>query len=166
MKNNSLKRGFSIVEIITILFIISLGLIGILSLIVQNIQSQTYNKSNLIAYQLAQEGIELVRKVRDSNWRAGAAYNANLAPGEYYMDYEDTVPQVHNPASPDELILSQDANNFYINHLATATATPFSRLITISAIDDYSFRVNTQISWAEQSRNYVYDLETNLYNWR
>ena len=166
MKNNTEKKGFSIVEIITVLFIMSMGLVGILSLIVQNIQSQSYNKGNLIAYQLAQEGIELIRKVRDSNWRAGAAYDNNLADGQYYMDYRDAAPHLHDIANPGELIMKQDGADFYINDPVAATTTPFSRLITIYKIDDHSLRVNAKIGWSENNRNYTYDLETILYNWR
>ena len=165
MKNNFLKRGFALVEIITVLFIMSLGLIGILSLIVQNIQSQSYNKSNLIAYQLAQEGVELIRKVRDSNWRADIDYNDKLAPAQYYMDYADTAPHLHDPDNPEELVLRQDAADFYTHNTAAATTTPFSRLITIGAIDDNSFRVNARINWSDHNRNYFYDLETILYDW-
>ena len=166
MKRHCLKSGFSLVEIITILFIISLGLVGIMSLIIQNIQSQSYNKSNLIAYQLAQEGVELIRKVRDSNWREGVAYDDKLSPGAYLMDYEDTAPQLYISVDPEELILRQSAGNMYIHDTAIATRTPFSRLITLQAIDDHSFRVDSKISWVEHERNYVYDLEAILYDWR
>jgi len=166
MKNNSLKSGFTIIEVIVILFVMSMGLIGVLSLIVQNIQSQSYNKSNLIAYQLAQEGVELIRKVRDSNWRAGLPYDDKLADGQYFMDYTDTAPQAHNSANPDELILRKDASDFYTNNPLEMNQTIFSRLITIAAVDSSALRVVVTISWSETGRNYNYDLETILYNWR
>jgi type II secretory pathway pseudopilin PulG len=165
MKNNFLKPGFTIVEVLTVLFIVSLGLVGILSLIVQNIQSQSYNKSNLIAYQLAQEGVELIRQVRDSNWREGLSYNDKLAAGQYYMDYADTAPHAHSPGSPAELLLKQDSASFYVHNPALPMATLFSRLITLQTIDDHSFQVNATISWQERNRNYTYDLETILYDW-
>ena len=87
------KAGFSLVEIMTVLFVVALGLVGVLSLMVQNIQSQNVNKGALIAYQLSQEGIELVRRTRDSNWQAGRAWNVNLAPGHYIVDYTDLIPR-------------------------------------------------------------------------
>ena len=92
MKNQQLK-GFTLIEIITVLFVVSLGLIGVLSLIIQNIQSQSINRRSIIAYQLAQEGIELVRKTRDSNWANGDIWNKNLVSGSYYMDPLDSIPQ-------------------------------------------------------------------------
>ena len=161
--NKNKRRGFTLVEIIVVLFIISLGLVGVLTLIVQNIQSQSYNKNNLIAYQLAQEGIELVRKVRDSNWRAGRAFNANLADGEYYMDYRDAT--VYPSTGADSLILKQDSNGFYI-HDTVGTASGFSRKIIISNLAANYLRVETDISWHDHNRDYTYSLETLLYDWR
>lgn len=166
MTKKILKSGFTIVEIITVLFILSMGMVGVMGLIVQNIQSQSYNKSNLIAYQLAQEGIELIRKVRDSNWREGVAYDDKLAPGDYIMDYEDSAPQLYNPSDPDELMLRKNSANFYVHDQTVATTTPFSRRISVTGIDTHSFRVNSRITWEERSQVFNYDLETILYDWR
>ncbi len=165
MKNIFSKNGFTLVEIIVVLYIMSMGLVGVLSLIIQNIQSQSYNKSNLIAYQLAQEGVELVRKVRDNNWRDSLPYDTNLAAGDYFMDYADSAPTIHNPSAPEELLMNLDTNNFYI-HGPGPTTTPFSRLITIEALNDHSLRIISKVSWGDHSRNYNYNLETVLYNWR
>ena len=164
-------RGFSLVEIITILFVVSLGLVGILSLIIQNIQSQSYNKNNLVAYQLSQEGIELIRKVRDSNYKAGHAYNLNLnctAVGtEYYMDYLDETPHAHSSSLPAELILKQSSVGFYFHDLSSAaTSSAFSRLITLQKVTNKSFRIKSRVTWAERSRTYAYELETILYDWK
>jgi type II secretory pathway pseudopilin PulG len=169
MKYSTLKfkNGFSLVEIITILFIVSLGLVGILSLIIQNIQSQSYNKNNLVAYQLAQEGVELVRKVRDSNWKASAPFDRNLSNGQYYMDYLDATPQAHNSSVPLELVLKQDENDFYFHDLnSTATSSPFSRLITLQKVGGSAVRTTVRVTWGERNRSYAYDLETLLYDWK
>lgn len=162
------KNGFSLIEIITVLFVVSLGLVGLLSLIIQNIQSQSYNKDNLIAYQLAQEGAELVRKVRDSNWRsAPLPFTIILHSGYYYMDYNDSALQVYNSNNADAAILRQDANGFYTHDLsATTPSSGFSRLITITTGLYGSVDVKVTVSWSANTRNYHYDLETSLYNWK
>jgi len=166
------RSAFSLLEIMVILFIISLGLVGVLSLIIQNIQSQSYNKNNFIAYQLAQEGVELIRQVRDSNWKNGVNFGTNLVPlssfvGEYYMDYQDTIP--HDASSNPTLltVLKQDSYGFYF-HDATSPAanTPFSRLIRITDLSENDFRVNSIVTWQDHNRDYSYDLETFLYDWR
>ena len=164
MDAHYMKKGFSLVEVITILFIVSVGLLGILSLIIQNIQSQTYNKNNLVAYQLAQEGVELIRRVRDTNWEAGnLSYKTNLDDGSYYMDYLDNVPIPYGGSAAD-LLLKFDGNGFYVH--GAGTDSGFSRLITIANIDDYSFSVNVSVTWREANRNAAYDLQAILYDWR
>lgn len=167
------KRGFTLLEIMVVLFVISLGMVGVLSLIIQNIQAQSYNKNNLIAYQLAQEGVELIRKVRDSNWKQSLPYNTNLADGQYYMDYLDNVPTLCNPndhEQAEKLVLKQDENGFYFNESLTSTgvttSSGFSRLITIRNIDAKSLQVTVKVSWKEKGRDSSYILDTYLYDWK
>jgi type II secretory pathway pseudopilin PulG len=158
--------AFTLVEIIVVLFIVSVGLIGVLSLIVQNIQSQSYNKSMLVGYQIAQEGIELIRKTRDSNWKAGRPFNTGLADGVYYMDYLDSVP-TPAVANSDVFILKQDTNGFYHNDpLSPNPSSGFTRQLTLTNIGTNSLRVVVTIGWTERQRDYTYDLETILYDWR
>jgi prepilin-type N-terminal cleavage/methylation domain-containing protein len=159
------RAGFTLLEIIVVLFVISMGLVGVLSLVIRNIQSQSYNKDNLIAYQLAQEGIELVRKVRDSNWRTSDPFNTDLAAGYYYMDYLDEAPQAtSSSASP---LLRRDDDGFYRHGLSeAATSSGFTRLIRIEDLDVNSFRVLSDVSWNSRDNNYSYVLETILYDWR
>jgi len=160
------KRGFTLIEVITVLLVVSLGMIGVLSLIVQNIQSQSLNKNTLIAYQLAQEGTELIRQVRDSNWRAQPVrpWRTSLATGAYYMDYTDTVP--HEAPSNAFGRLRKDENGMYISDPnGTVTVGTFTRTITI---EDQApgILITTRIFWLDHGRNYVYSLEALLYDWR
>jgi len=159
-------KAFTLVEILTVLFVISVAMIGLLALIVQNIQSQNFNKYNLIAYQLAQEGIELVRQVRDSNVNNSLAWDTNLDPGYYYMDYLDITPISTTEAAP-ETQLYQDSGGFYI-HDSGASSTPFYRWLEIERLSglDYASYVRSTVSWEEHDRSYTYQLETILYDWR
>ena len=63
------KNGFSLIEIIFSIGIITVGLVSILSLFNYNIKNGIRNKNKLIAIYLAEEQIEVVRQLRDSNWR-------------------------------------------------------------------------------------------------
>ncbi|QQG53042.1 MAG: prepilin-type N-terminal cleavage/methylation domain-containing protein [Candidatus Falkowbacteria bacterium] len=157
------KSGFTLVEVLAVLFVISLGLIGVLSLIVQNIQSQNINKRTIAAYQLAQEGLELIRKTRDTNWRNGDAWNLNLGAGSYFMDYLDETPTLITHDTDSELYL--DNNGFYI-HGGVTSLTPFKRTIEIIPIDGGSMRVYAHVVWYDRDKVFNYDLETLFYDWR
>jgi len=163
------KKAFTLIEVMTALFVISLGLIGVLSLIVQNIQSQSINKGMLIAYQLSQEGIELVRRTRDSNWIAGQAWNTNLEPGHYIIDYRDFSPRRIDFTG--QAYLKQDSSGFYYNPTSTSdsgTASGYSRTIDLIVNPDNanSMFVRCAITWSDHSKTLNYVLETTLYDWK
>ena len=60
--------GFGLIEVTISIYILIMGLLGIMSLLHQSQKAQYANENTLVAAQLAQEGIELVRNVRDNNW--------------------------------------------------------------------------------------------------
>jgi len=61
------SRGFTLLETIVALAVIMAAVVGPVALITRGIFSASFSKNKLIATNLAQEGIELVRTVRDNN---------------------------------------------------------------------------------------------------
>jgi type II secretory pathway pseudopilin PulG len=163
-KNSLLKSGFSLVEVLAVLFVVSMGLIGILSLIVQSVQVRYINKNAMIAYQLAQEGVELARHVRDTNWRQGESWLFGMGTGQYCIDYENIVPIT---TSGQGCRLYLDLNGFYDHTQESGDiSTDFFRKIEVNAIATTSAQIISAISWQDHGQNYSYRLETTLYDWR
>ena len=165
-KINYNQPGFSLIEVLAVLFIVSVSLIGLVSLIIQNIQAQTINKNNLIAYNLAQEGVELIRQVRDSNWRADLAYDTNLAEDTYYMDYLMDTPMTALGDSG-KIYLH---NGFYINLKggeSGAVPTIFSREIFLDkpVYEGDPLQVRVLVTWEDRDRPYRHELRTLLFDW-
>lgn len=163
-KKTIVSAGFSLIEIITVLFVVSIGLLGVMSLIIQNIESQSFNRKNVVAYQLAQEGLELVRRTRDTNWLAGNDWDEGLAEGSYYMDYRDATPTTTPDGKPQKLYLT--TNGYYIHNSSNYSDSGFSRMISISRITDYELSVKAQVDWNDRGHDFSYTLETLLYDWR
>lgn len=67
-KKNPNKRGFSIGEVVLSVFILSIGILGIMQLFTKSIKEFADERDEVIASMLAQEGVELVRNIRDNNW--------------------------------------------------------------------------------------------------
>jgi type II secretory pathway pseudopilin PulG len=163
--NNS---GISILEVVVAILIITIGLVGVMSLVIQNIQAQYINKNILIASGLAQEGLELVRNIRDLNWLTpGNAWDQSIvADGTYTIDYHGrgSIEQTANFVSDALARLYIDSDNLY-THTMTGAPTNFYRLITVSNNTNY-LDVKCTIRWQEGSQYHDYTAETYLYNWR
>lgn len=161
--------GISILEVVVAILIITIGMVGVLSLVIQNIQAQYINKNILIASGLAQEGLELVRNVRDLNWLTpGNTWDQNIVgiPSDrtYTIDYNGNINAPVNSLDDNGAKLYIDSNGFY-THTATALPTNFYRLITVVDNTNY-LDVKCTIRWQDGTENHDYTAETYLYDWR
>jgi|GEM_PF-1879740 len=66
----SRQSGQTLIETITALFILTMALVAGLSLAIYASTQSTNNRDRVIAANLAREGIEVIRMMRDSNWLA------------------------------------------------------------------------------------------------
>ncbi len=175
------KKGFSLIEAITAVFIVSMALVSVLAVAQTTVRAQTINKYAIISSMLAQEGLELVRNVRDTNWRNswnwktgdGTHTNTDIVQSSGNNTYTiyinpstnsiviNSTPNSINDAGTE---LYQDANGYYV-HAATVNLTPFRRLIQVNDQGDY-LEV-TCIVQAQGSGNdtYTYKASTLLYDW-
>ncbi len=62
------KSGESLIEVIMAIFVIGVGSTVATTLIVTALQANVFSRDSLQAVNLASEGIEAVRSIRDSNW--------------------------------------------------------------------------------------------------
>ncbi len=156
------KKAFTLLEVVIVTFIISLGLLGVFSLFLQTIKVQNVNKNVLIASQLAQEGIEIVRNIRDENWDIiGNNFDDNLPDGRYAYDY------LRNRESVDD-VDDIDTNlkidtDFYL--IYGSESSPFNRMIEITNNIDYLDIVCT-VQWDERGDKKQYVTQAFLYDWR
>lgn len=72
------KKGFTLPELLVAMTVLVLVIFAATNLLVTIIRSNNDNLNTLIAYGLAQEGIEGVRNIRDSNWLLGARFEGSL----------------------------------------------------------------------------------------
>lgn len=67
-EKSSEKKGFTLIELLITIFLVSVGLIGVIVFFNASLQSQFDAKNEVIAAGLAQEGTELVRSIVDYNF--------------------------------------------------------------------------------------------------
>ncbi len=156
-KRDNLK-AFTLIEVFLVLVLLTALLGAILYLSTQTINLSSLASSRLIAAELAQEGIEIVRNIKDSNIIAGLVWDANLSPGTYYADYLDHT--LHSGASP---YLKQDADGHF--NYSTGELTPFKRNLIITKINDHHLRINSIVFWSQKGLNFEINVEDHLYEY-
>ncbi len=62
------KKGETIIEVLVALMIVTLGAATATTLIVVSLRANQFNKDSLVALNLAQEGVEYLHNLRDTNW--------------------------------------------------------------------------------------------------
>ena len=174
------SSGFTILEMTVVLFIIVVGMMGIISLAHQNVQTVSIDKNTLIASQLAQEGLEVVRNKRDTNWLlTGANWETSTSTPsrldilQVANGYKYTVDATTGLIGAAPTGIGDSAAKLYMNssglytHQVTATSTGFSRIITVGHENNLaSTSVVCQIQWKKGINTYNYYAETALYNWK
>ncbi len=73
------RLAFSLIDTIIAVAVLSISILGITSLTLVSIQANQFNSNRLKAYYFAQEGLEAVRNMRDSNWLQNYEWNAKAA---------------------------------------------------------------------------------------
>ncbi len=185
MKIKINKKGFSLVEILVVVGILSASILAIYALVARNINVQKRNKDYLMASMLAQEGLELVREVRDENKRDqdtnGDPWTdlINALTGKYYfrVDYLMTDPPSRTETDIDatneaECRLWLDGD-FYSHDDTVGAPTIFYRYIEADAhldpaadASNLHVEFTAHVQWIENGARKEYAASTLLYDWR
>jgi Tfp pilus assembly protein PilV len=146
-KINKNPSGFSMMEIVIAVFLISTGLIVAVELISSGVASSMNSRDQLIATELAQEGLELVRNMRDNNWAKGDDSFTHIPADETCsIDYTQDASQMHCPNSlgTSKLYLEDNTNLYTCS--PSATDTKFHRNI-INTASGSDMIITSLVSW-------------------
>jgi len=163
------KNGFTLIETLSAIFIILIGLVSGLSLITQTISFMSLASSKLVASYLTQEGIEIVRNIRDNNWLIGLTgpgiWKTNIDNGDRQAGYNDL--SLNNYNSNDRLLIDS-ATGLY-SYDSGGVASKFQRKISINqGADGLDERIKVTVSteWEQKGKLYSVSAQEYLYNWR
>lgn len=164
-KESKIKNGFTLIEMIVSVAIITIGVFGVFSVITNYSQKTQQQKERLIATYLCQEGMEIVKNIRDANLVAEVSWSEGL----------DSCTSALGSCEAD--FLSTDLDRYYDSHYlyiqnssgaylypSSATVdvkTPFRRKITITPDGVDKLDVQVDVYWMDNTMT-IYG---NLYNW-
>ncbi|OGI25255.1 MAG: hypothetical protein A3J76_05425 [Candidatus Moranbacteria bacterium RBG_13_45_13] len=123
--------------------IVGVGLVGMTAFFNMNIQSQFEVKNEVIAANLAQEGIELVRNIRDYNVLKDNPWDQGLT-GCIAIDFNSLTTHACSVAG--SAVCLSGASRYY--QCAAPGNTDFTRTITVDALNaDGSRNVTCRVTW-------------------
>lgn len=91
-----LLRGFSLGEVLLAGFVLTVGLLAISALMGKSLKNSFETRDTIVAVLLAQEGVELVRNVRDNDFADGGGDGFDASDGfadglkHCHMSYDDS----------------------------------------------------------------------------
>lgn len=153
------STGFTLLEIMIGIFILTVGVVGI-SNIISNIFLYTrLASSKLIAAYLAQEGVEIVRNIRDTNWIEGASAwddGIEALPGYQHADYKD------------DRLYPGDGGYLRINggfyNYDSGEETIFTRKIDVNRKGE-ALEICAIVEWKQHQRDHEITVCNLLYDW-
>ena len=160
-------KSFSLLEVILAVTFLMVGVVSILGLVVAVLSTVTSARNNVIAAQLAQEGVEIVRSLRDSNWQAIIAWNSGFirtgsCPGLSCVWRVHWLSNSLQPPAGNPPLLYDSSLGYNYN---SGAATIFSRAVTISEITADELQVIVEVTWSERGQNRSVKVEDRLFNW-
>jgi hypothetical protein len=151
LANTKYQKGFSFGETLLAAFVLSIGLLTVVKMFQVGISSSIIVRNATVASELAQEGIELVRNVRDNDFAIGNGgfTGFDSSKSHCYMNYADTALNCFtSQGSTDMYSLRYDGSRY----VATSASQRFRRYIYINYnSSDQKATVRSFVVWDGRS---------------
>lgn len=157
------QAGQALIEVLVAVSVLTVGLLGIVTLLSRALSLNRVVADNYAATYLAAEGIETVKNMIDGCAVQKAGWNCNVLPGDYEVQYNST-----NLAQfAGRKLLFDPQNDIY--SYAAGNPTAFVRKVSIKYVGDGSeeVQVNSEVSWTTRGGgSFRVNLEDHFFNWR
>lgn len=175
-------RGFTLIETMVAITLLAVALVGPFVAVQNAVQSSYVARDQLVASQLAQEGVEYIRSIRDNNYHAsrawldgfsGAARDACFGSGHSgYCAVDPTQGDFHTTAAgmleyagTSSLPFLYISDGGLYNQQDLGTPSRFKRLVRIYNVSDTEILVTVQVVWSTGSKSYSVMVVDNLHDW-
>lgn len=179
-------RGQSLLEAIFAIGLLLIAVTAILGLAISNTAGQSASELQLVANNLAREGIEVVRNVRDTNWLADQAWDTGLiSDGTAVPKFDPSTNTWTTDFTFNGPTTVYKSGGIYIQG-GSGQLTIYSRLLTLKNICQAAdgtetiiaagdacvaslkigLKIESQVNWSERGRSHTVTLTDLLYAWK
>lgn len=155
--------GQIIVEVLVAVSVLTIGFLGVITLLSRALSLNRVVSDNYTATYLAAEGIELAKNIIDGN-AATFGWGAGANQGAYEIDVYSTALAA---SAEDRPLLFDPAARLY--SYRSGIPTSFMRKVTVTPIEDGTaeIQVNSEVAWVTRGggRSRV-NVEDHFFNWK
>ena len=165
------KNGFSLIEALVAIAILIVGILSAFLLLIKTTATIPSMQARLTAVNLAQEGIEEVRALRDTDFVNGSPFKSFLSSNKCLKSDDCQIAADNSngniylkPNTEIGYLFYQDDSRLY-NYTNSTNQSIFKRQIIIdSASTDY-INVTVTVNYTIKGKNQTVEATDRLYNW-
>lgn len=173
----NIRKGQSIIEAMIAISILTVGFLGIATLLGRSFVLNRENSDELTGTYLASEGIELMKNILDHDTYAssssgdawGSCQNMCTGDGVYQVAYDSAVPSADPGCISSGPALHFNAATGIYDYANGSPESKFTRCVTIAhntyGAGQNEVTVNSIVLWSENGIPTSINLEDHFYNW-
>mgnify|MGYP005609562981 FL=1 len=194
MRNKSTKiiqyksqAGFTMLEMLVAILIFSVCIVAMISVTANKATDSLYSKNKITASYLGEEGVEIVRHIRDTiflqyeeSGDATARWDAFLTAIDPCISLEGCILDINSAyigdAGGDNSYgiqsygatasnLFYDSFGFYTHYGVGGNESVFRRQVIVTPIGDNEVSVRVVVYWDQKTAKYQVEMTENLFNW-
>lgn len=151
------QQGFTLIELVITIAVLSFGIIGVYGVFLPVVSLNATITSKFVAAELAKEGFEVVRNIRD-NGGAKTLLSCSLG---CQLDYKTGTVKTYNESE----YLNITADGFY--GYGQGEVTKFKRKVTIiQAVSPDILKINVAVMWDQRGKPQQVETIGYLYNFQ
>lgn len=172
-----MKKGFTLVETLVAIFIITTAIAGAMAATQRSLQTSFYSRDQVVTFFLAEEAMEAIRNIRDTNFKLNKANWLESIPvpstnGQSAVVCVDWVSQSQGYTiySCSNFALRYNNSTGQYGHTLSGPATintNMSRKITLTRVSADQVLVEVEMRWKTGSQpERSYQFHKTLLNWK
>lgn len=181
VKINKKNGGFTILESIVAILVLSLSIAGVFSAVRQSLSQTTLAKEEVRAFYLAQEAVEIIRNQRDAN-RLATITNKAITPWLTGISNTPSDPcyfgricridvtktggsYFHACGAGWDSCIDMSQNSSTYVYAYSGTPVKMKREVQIEQVSADEIMITVRMSWKKGIIPYEFKAKTHLYNW-
>ena len=162
----SFKNGFSLVETLVAITILVLAITGPLTVAYQSLSNSKNIKNQTTAIFLAQDAMEFMKNLRDSNALAGNAWLITIGTCSTECTVDTTDGSISTPPCGSSCpVLKFDSATGLYGHDPSWVDTRFRRTVMVESISGNEALITVNITWGSGVQAKSLIVTDNIFDW-